>query len=129
MTDGPNYTVTHEQLARASENMRFTLRCARHAIGFNEVPLRTRAISLIEQRLKEGGFAQKAFSKAEVAGQVPRPLQTFVEKRLQLRQTKESGEARLWVEEEARRRVEEEIRRTEEKKRTRSQMDFSPILY
>ena len=122
--------MTHEQLAKASEDMRFTLRCARHAVGLNEVPLRTRAIDLIEQRLKEGGFAQKAFSKAEVAGQVPRPLQTFVEKRLQLRQTKESGEARRWVEEEARRRrVEEEIRRTEEKKRTRSQMDFSPILY
>ena len=78
MTDGPKYNVTHEQLARASENMRFTLKCARHAIGLNEVPLRTIAIDLIEQRLKEGGFAQKAFSKAEIAGQVPRPLQTCV---------------------------------------------------
>lgn len=115
MTSEPTYTVTREQLVRASERMRSVMRYARRAAGLSETPLRTRAVDLIERRLQDGGLAQRYFNEVFVNERFPRLPQPLMKKRIQqLRQEEEPPEKKT----EPRKEPEEELK-----------FDFSPIFY
>lgn len=103
-----------ERMARASEYMRTMRRYVRRAAGLSETPLRTRAIDLLESRLREGGFAQRGLGGVYVDERFKRPLRFLVEARRR-RLSQEEAPAKK---PEPGREPEEELG-----------FDFSPIFY
>jgi len=107
-----------EQLARFSEQARVMIRCARHAVGVSETPLRVKARNLIEHQLQKGGFTKRNPAGVYVDERFPRPLQSLVEaQRQRLKQKKEQEEAP----------AEEKIELRKEPKEDR--FDFSVVIY
>lgn len=108
-----------EQLARFSEQTRFMIRCARHAVGLSEKPLRFRVRDLIEQRLQAGDFTKRRLDRVYVEERFPRPLQSLVEaQRQRLKQKKEQEEALAEEKPKPKKEQEEELK-----------LDLSPIFY
>ena len=118
MTDELTPSEKLARMAELSGQVRFMLGCARHAAGMSETPLRVEAREFIQRRLQEGKFAQRNFSGVYIDERFPRPLQSFMEQRLQqLRRMKENEEASAKEKTEPRKESEEDYK-----------FDMSPII-
>ncbi len=118
MTEEFTHSEKMANIAEFSESVRFMRTCLRRAVGMSETPLRVEAREFIQRRLQEERFAQRNLGGVYVDERVPRPLQSFMEQRLQqLRRMKENEEASAKEKTEPRKESEEDYK-----------FDMSPII-